>query len=77
MKRSNRAQEVRLSTTIAIDEKARRLKAEGVKLWGFGAGQPDFATPEEVAQAGIAAIRAGKTVYTSPQGTLELRQEIC
>ena len=40
MKRSNRAQEVRLSTTIAIDEKARRMKAEGVRLWGFGAGQP-------------------------------------
>lgn len=77
MKRSNRARGVRLSTTIAIDEKARRMQAEGIKLWGFGAGQPDFPTPPAVAEAGIAAIRAGKTVYTSPQGTLALRQEIC
>jgi len=77
MKRSNRAQEVRLSTTIAIDEKARRMKAEGVRLWGFGAGQPDFPTPEPVSAAGIAAIKAGKTVYTSPQGTIELRRTVC
>lgn len=77
MKRSNRAQQVRLSTTIAIDEKARRLKAEGIKLWGFGAGQPDFPTPSFVSAAGIQAIQDGKTVYTSPQGTVELRRAIC
>lgn len=77
MKRSNRAQQVRLSTTIAIDEKARRLKAEGIKLWGFGAGQPDFPTPGFVSAAGIKAIQDGKTVYTSPQGTVELRRAVC
>jgi aspartate aminotransferase len=77
MKRSNRANAARLSATLAIDEKARKLKAGGVKLWGFGAGQPDFPTPEAVSAAGIQAIRDGKTVYTSPQGTVELRRAIC
>jgi aspartate aminotransferase len=77
MKRSNRAQTARFSTTLAIDEKARKLKAGGVKLWGFGAGQPDFPTPEAISAAGIQAIRDGKTVYTSPQGTVEVRRAIC
>lgn len=77
MKHAVRAQKVQLSTTIAIDEKARGLVAQGVKLWNFGAGQPDFPTPVEVADAGVAAIREGKTAYTSPQGTIELRKAIC
>jgi aspartate aminotransferase len=77
MKRSNRAKAARLSTTLAIDDKARKLKAGGVKLWGFGAGQPDFPTPQAVSAAGIQAIKDGKTVYTSPQGTVELRRAIC
>ena len=77
MKRSNRAKAARFSTTLAIDDKARKLKAEGVKLWGFGAGQPDFPTPEAISAAGIQAIKDGKTVYTSPQGTVELRRAIC
>jgi aspartate aminotransferase len=77
MKRSNRAKAARFSTTLAIDDKARKLKAGGVKLWGFGAGQPDFPTPEAISAAGIQAIKDGKTVYTSPQGTVELRRAIC
>ncbi len=77
MKLANRARTVRLSSTLAIDEKVRGLAAKGEKLWNFGAGQPDFPTPEPVCDAGIQAIRDGKTVYTSPQGTLELRKAIC
>jgi aspartate/methionine/tyrosine aminotransferase len=77
MKRSNRARAARLSTTLAIDDQARKLKAAGVKLWGFGAGQPDFPTPDAICAAGIRAIKDGKTVYTSPQGTVELRRAIC
>ena len=77
MKRSHRAKAARFSTTLAIDDKARKLKATGVKLWGFGAGQPDFPTPEAISAAGIQAIKDGKTVYTSPQGTVELRRAIC
>jgi aspartate aminotransferase len=77
MKRSSRAIEVRLSSTLAIDEKVRGLVAQGEKLWNFGAGQPDFPTPEHVADAGVRAIREGKTVYTSPQGTAALRTAIC
>ena len=77
MKRSSRAKAARFSTTLAIDDKARKLKAGGVKLWGFGAGQPDFPTPEAISAAGIQAIKDGKTVYTAPQGTVELRRAIC
>jgi aspartate aminotransferase len=77
MKRSRRAKTARFSTTLAIDDKARRLKAGGVRLWGFGAGQPDFPTPDAISAAGIQAIKDGKTVYTSPQGTVELRRAIC
>ncbi len=77
MKRSCRAQQVRLSSTLAIDEKVRGLAAQGEKLWNFGAGQPDFPTPAPVAEAGIQAIRDGKTVYTSPQGTIQIRKAIC
>jgi aspartate aminotransferase len=77
MKRSHRAKTARFSTTLAIDDKARKLKATGVRLWGFGAGQPDFPTPEAISAAGIQAIKDGKTVYTSPQGTVELRRAIC
>ncbi len=77
MRVSTRARQVKMSTTIAIDEKARQMKAEGLKLWSFGAGQPDFPTPVHVAEAGIRAIREGKTTYTSPNGTPELRRAIC
>ena len=77
MKHSSRAQMVQLSTTLAIDEKARALAAKGEKLWNFGAGQPDFPTPAHIAEAGVRAIHEGKTVYTSPQGTLALRRAIC
>jgi aspartate aminotransferase len=77
MKHSRRARAVQLSTTIAIDEKARALLARKETLWAFGAGQPDCPTPPPVSEAGIQAIRAGKTTYTSPQGTLALRKAIC
>ncbi len=76
MKPSRRASGVTPSTTIAIDEKARRLAASGTRVWNLGAGQPDFPTPPCAAEAGIEAIRAGRTTYTSPNGTIELRTAI-
>jgi aspartate aminotransferase len=56
---------------------AAELKAAGRDVIGLGAGEPDFDTPENIKQAGIAAINAGKTKYTAPDGIPELKQAIC
>lgn len=70
------ASRVGLSETGAVDEKARQLKAQGREVFNFGVGQPDFPTPATVCEAGIVAIREGKTKYTSPMGTIELRKAV-
>ena len=68
---------VKPSPTIAVTTKAQELKAAGHDVIGLGAGEPDFDTPENIQDAGIAAIRAGKTRYTAPDGIIELKQAIC
>ncbi len=76
MKVSRFASRVGLSETGAIDEKVRRLRAEGREIFNFGVGQPDFPTPPKVCEAGIQAIRDQKTRYTSFMGTVELRKVV-
>ena len=73
---STRALRVNPSTTLAIDSLAKQMKADGLDVIGFGAGEPDFNTPENIAEAGIDAIRAGKTKYTPAAGTVELRRAV-
>ncbi|TNF19691.1 MAG: pyridoxal phosphate-dependent aminotransferase [Rhodobacteraceae bacterium] len=68
---------VKPSPTIAVTTKAQELRAAGRDVIGLGAGEPDFDTPEHIKQAGIAAIRAGKTKYTAPDGMPELKAAIC
>ena len=68
---------VKPSPTIAVTTMAAELKAAGRDVIGLGAGEPDFDTPENIKQAGIAAITAGKTKYTAPDGIPELKQAIC
>ena len=58
---SKLAQSVRASTTIEIDTKYKRMKADGIDVIGFGMGEPDFNTPENVKQAGIRAIENNMT----------------
>ncbi|MBR7081208.1 MAG: pyridoxal phosphate-dependent aminotransferase [Oscillospiraceae bacterium] len=65
------------SATLAIDALAKQMKADGIDVIGFGAGEPDFNTPDYIKQAGIAAINANKTKYTPSAGTLSLREAIC
>ncbi|OYW27145.1 MAG: aspartate aminotransferase [Caulobacter sp. 12-67-6] len=65
------------SATIAISAKARALKAAGRDIIALSAGEPDFDTPDNIKDAGIAAIRAGKTKYTDPDGMPELKAAIC
>ena len=64
------------SPTLAITSRVMELKREGVDVIGLGAGEPDFDTPEHIKQAGIDAIRAGKTKYTNVDGTPELKAAI-
>lgn len=71
------AEAVQASTTMAIDAMYKKMRADGVDVIGFGAGEPDFDTPDHIKQAGITAIRENKTRYTPPAGIPELRQAIC
>ena len=74
---SQTAQAVRASTTLAIDALFKQMKADGIDVIGFGAGEPDFNTPDNIKEAGIAAIRDNFTRYTPASGIVELRQAIC
>ena len=73
---SRRVQRVKPSPTLAVTARAARLKAQGKDVIGLGAGEPDFDTPEHIAQAAIDAIRAGFTRYTNVEGIDELKDAI-
>lgn len=73
---SKKAQAVKPSSTLAITAKAKQLKKEGRDVVGFGAGEPDFNTPENICNAAINAIRTGFTKYTPASGTVELKEAI-
>src|SRR5438270_2205182 len=76
MEISERAAQLTPSLTLSIDSKAKAMKAEGIDVCGFGAGEPDFDTPEHIKAAAIAALEAGFTKYTPSAGIPELRQAI-
>ncbi len=76
MELSARVQRVKPSPTLAITARAAQLKAEGKNIIGFGAGEPDFDTPDHIKAAAIGAINAGFTKYTAVNGTLELRKAV-
>lgn len=73
---ANRIKKVAPSITLAIDAKAKQMKREGIDLIGFGAGEPDFNTPENIKEAGIKAIKDNMTRYTPASGLPELKQVI-
>lgn len=74
---SERALAISPSVTLSVDARAKQLRAEGVDVIGFSAGEPDFNTPEYINDAGKFAIDAGITRYTPVAGTLDLREKIC
>ncbi len=76
MKISKRAQDVPASATIAVTSRAQELKSQGVDVVGFGAGAPDFDTPDYIKEAAIEALKAGMTKYTAASGIIELRKAI-
>ena len=76
----NLAQRISLiseSSTMKVAADADKLRREGVDIVDFGAGEPDFPTPDNIKQAAIAAIDANFTKYTPTGGTVEIKQAIC
>jgi Aspartate/tyrosine/aromatic aminotransferase len=76
MQLSSRVETLSPSLTLAIDSKAKAMKAEGIDVCGFGAGEPDFDTPDHIKAAAQAALETGFTKYTPSSGIPELRQAI-
>lgn len=77
MRLSDRALTISPSPTLAIDAKAKEMKAQGINVIGFGAGEPDFDTPDHIKEAAVAAIWRGMTKYTPVAGINELKESIC
>src|SRR5205807_6543187 len=76
MQRSSSVRAITPSMTIGMDDRARRLRRQGVDIVSFAAGEPDFDTPEVIKRAAVKAIQEGFTKYTSPAGIIELRQAV-
>lgn len=77
MELSRKAQRIEASVTLAITAKAKEMKENGVDVISFGAGEPDFNTPENIINAAIKAMQEGNTKYTNVNGILPLREVIC
>lgn len=77
MSLSKRAMGVSPSLTLAISAKAKKMKADGLDVVSFGAGEPDFDTPKYIIDAAKEALDKGMTRYTPASGTMELRKAIC
>lgn len=77
MQLSKKAGNISPSITLSITAKANELKKQGVDVVSFGAGEPDFNTPENIINAAIKAMKDGKTKYTPASGILELKETIC
>lgn len=73
---AERAKKVKPSPTLAVDSKAKEMKAKGVDIVNFGVGEPDFDTPEHIKEAAIKAIKDGFTKYTPVGGIDELKEAI-
>ncbi|MBI5206410.1 MAG: pyridoxal phosphate-dependent aminotransferase [Candidatus Firestonebacteria bacterium] len=74
---SEKVKNITPSPTLAIDAKAKKMKKEGIDIISFGAGEPDFDTPENIKAEGINAIQRGQTKYTPVSGLIELKEAIC
>jgi len=74
---ADRISTISVSSTMKVSADAERLRRSGADVVDFGAGEPDFPTPDNIKQAAIAAIAANFTKYTNAGGTQELREAIC
>lgn len=74
---AERISAISVSTTMRVASEAERLRTEGVDVADFSAGEPDFATPDNIKRAAIRAVEQNFTKYTNAGGTLELKQAVC
>ena len=74
---STLAEAVHASSTMAIDAMYKNMKAQGIDVVGFGAGEPDFPTPDNIKEACIRALSENKTKYTAASGIIELKKAVC
>src|ERR1700732_3493657 len=74
---AERISTISVSSTMKVAADADRLRRDGVDVVDFGAGEPDFPTPENIKQAAIQALASNFTKYTNTAGTPELREAIC
>ena len=77
MELSKKALQINPSITLEITAKAAELKSQGIDVLSFGAGEPDFNTPDNIMEAAIKAMKEGKTKYTKTSGIIELRKAVC
>lgn len=77
MKIARRAKQISPSLTLEITARAKKMKADGIAVVSFAAGEPDFNTPEYIVEAGHKALEMGLTKYTPASGTLQLKTAIC
>ena len=77
MSLTKRALGISPSLTLAITAKAKKMKEDGISVIGFGAGEPDFNTPDYIVNAAKAALDKGMTKYTASSGIIELKKAIC
>lgn len=73
---SKMAAAVKPSATLAAGAKAKKMKAEGIHVYDFSLGEPDFPTPEHICAAAVKAMKDGQTHYTAASGTIELRNAV-
>ena len=74
---AKRVRSINPSPTLAITAKANKMRAEGINIIGFGAGEPDFDTPDNIKDAAKRALDKGFTKYTPTSGIKELKEAIC
>lgn len=74
---SEKGLKISSSVTLEITAKAKAMKSKGIDVVSFGAGEPDFNTPENIREEGIRAIEEGLTRYTPASGVIELKKAIC
>jgi len=74
---ADRVSLISVSSTMKVASEAERLRREGVDVVDFGAGEPDFPTPDNIKQAAVRALDRNFTRYTHAGGTLELKQAVC
>ncbi len=77
MKLSKRMANIKPSPTLAVSAKAKAMKARGIDVIGFGAGEPDFDTPDHIKKAAVKALDDGFTKYTPAGGIDELKKAVC